>query len=293
MHRWERKNTMKGCIEAKDNDAMQQCSRFNSSFTLSKSLLGQGTFATVQRGHDKNNKSFAVKVVKKQYLNRKDLVGLEQEIDILKTLEHPNILSFHKVYDEDNCCYIVTEIMRGGDLYDRLSEKSFYPENDARDLCKILFETMKYCHEKKVAHRDLKPENILLLAIDSDVDVKIADFGFAKYAENDHSLLTTCGTPTYIAPEILRGLPYGTKVDMWSLGVVIYVLLCGYVPFYNSDQTQQSTLIRMGKLEFDEDYWCTISSHAKDLVSMLLKQNPGKRITAAEALESKWFHCTN
>ena len=104
-----------------------------------------------------------MKIVKKKDLQKEDLEALKQEIDILQSLEHPNILSFHKVYDEEKCCYIVTEIMRGGDLFDRISMKSFYLENDARNLCEILFSTMKYCHEKKIAHRDLKPENILLM----------------------------------------------------------------------------------------------------------------------------------
>lgn len=256
-------------------------------------MLGEGAFATVQRGHDRNNKSFAVKIVKKQYLQKADLIGLQQEIDVLRTLEHPNILSFHKVYDEDECCYIVTEIMRGGDLYDRLSEKTFYSENEAKELCKILFDTMKYCHEKKVAHRDLKLENILLLTTDNDVDVKIADFGLAKYARNDYSLRTQCGTPTYTAPEVVRGFPYGTKVDMWSLGVILYTLLGGYPPFYDQNLERLANLIKKGKFKFDVRYWYSTSLDAKDLISMLLKQNPSNRMSAKEALESKWLQSSS
>jgi len=131
-------------------DAEQRPSRFKSSFTLTRNLLGEGTFSTVKRGYDRDRKSFAVKVVKKKNLEKEDLEGLRREIDLLSTLQHPNILSFHKVYDEEKWCYIVTEIMRGGDLFDRVSDKSCYEESEAREVCKKLFDTIKYCHEKRL-----------------------------------------------------------------------------------------------------------------------------------------------
>ena len=123
----------------------------------------------------------------------------------------------------------------------------------------------------------------------NDVDVKIADFGFAKYAENDHSLVTQCGTPTYVAPEVICGVPYGTKVDMWSLGVILYALLGGYPPFYDEDRVQQLQLIKEGKFEFHEDYFDCVSCDAKDLITMLLVGDPSKRLSAEEALESNWI----
>lgn len=123
----------------------------------------------------------------------------------------------------------------------------------------------------------------------NDVDVKIADFGFAKYAENDYSLVTRCGTPTYVAPEVIRGEPYGTKVDMWSLGVILYTLLGGYPPFYDEDKVQQMKLIKKGVFEFHEDYFDSVSYDAKDLIMMLLVGDPSKRLSAEEALESKWI----
>jgi len=135
----------------------------------------------------------------------------------------------------------------------------------------------------------LKPENILMVSPDSDVDVKIGDFGFAKYAETETSLLTQCGTPTYVAPEIIRGVPYGTKVDMWSLGVIMFVLLGGYPPFYDQDKLKMLKLVKNGTFDFDETYWSGVSMHARDSISMLLNVDPYERITAGEALDSTWM----
>lgn len=178
--------------------------------------------------------------------------------------------------------------MRGGELFDRIVSKSFYNEKEARDVCKILFEAIGYCHSKSVAHRDLKPENLLLQAEDNDSAIKIADFGFAKKVLTPNSLTTQCGTPGYVAPEILEGVAYDTKSDMWSLGVIVYILLGGYPPFIEQNQRELFRKIRKGQYEFHHEYWGSVSKDAKNLISSLLTVDPAKRLSAAEALNHKW-----
>merc|ERR1711933_658317 len=177
----------------------------------------------------------------------------------------------------------------GGELFDRIVSKSFYNEKEARDVCKILFEAIGYCHSKQVAHRDLKPENLLLRSEDNDSEIKIADFGFAKKCLTPNSLTTQCGTPGYVAPEILEGVAYDTQADMWSLGVIVYILLGGYPPFIEQNQRDLFKKIRKGEYEFHDEYWNQISSDAKDLISSLLTVNPDDRATAKMVLSSKWI----
>jgi calcium/calmodulin-dependent protein kinase I len=167
--------------------------------------------------------------------------------------------------------------------------KSYYNEKEARDVCKILFESIGYCHARSIAHRDLKPENLLLLSEDDDSLVKIADFGFAKKCLTPNSLTTQCGTPGYVAPEILEGVAYDTKSDMWSLGVIIYIILGGYPPFIEQNQRELFRKIRRGQYEFHEEYWGSVSADAKDLISKLLMVDPAKRLSCEEALQHKWM----
>jgi len=174
-------------------------------------------------------------------------------------------------------------------LFDRIVSKSFYNEKEARDVCKILFEAIGYCHKHQVAHRDLKPENLLLRSEDNDSEIKIADFGFAKKVLTPNSLTTQCGTPGYVAPEILEGAAYDTKSDMWSLGVIVYILLGGYPPFIEQNQRELFRKIRKGQYEFHEEYWGSVSADAKDLISSLLTVSPSKRLSAEEALKHKWM----
>jgi serine/threonine protein kinase len=181
------------------------------------------------------------------------------------------------------------ELVEGGELLDRIVSKSVYNEKEARDVCTILFDTIAYMHEQNVAHRDLKLENLLLMSSDNDMDIKIADFGFAKIAKTDYSLRTGCGTPCYVAPEIIRRQNYGTKVDMWSMGVIVYLLLSGTLPFYSENMQDMFGLIKKGDYTFHEEQWGNISDDAKDLVSQLLTVDPKKRISASEALNSNWI----
>jgi len=252
--------------------------------------LGKGAFSVVREGKDKKSgQSFAIKIITKSQLSAEDEAALKDEIEILKDMKHPNIIRLYGVFDETAYYYLVTERMRGGELFDRVVSKAYYNEKEARDVCKILFDAIGYCHKKNVAHRDLKPENLLLMSEINDSDIKIADFGFAKRAPTSACLTTQCGTPGYVAPEILEGARYGTKCDMWSLGVIVYILLGGYPPFIEDNQRELFRKIKRGSYEFHAEYWGGVSSEAKELIQQLLTVNPNQRISAEEALKSKWM----
>jgi len=263
--------------------------KFNDVYRLGETL-GKGAFSVVREGtHKKSGQSFAVKIVMKSQLTPEDETALKDEINILQDMEYKHIIRLYAVYDESNYFYLITERMLGGELFDRIVSKCYYNEKEARDVCSILFEAMNYIHQKRVAHRDLKPENLLLMSEGSDSDIKIADFGFAKRASNEKCLRTQCGTPGYVAPEILEGVPYGTQADMWSLGVIAFILLGGYPPFIEDNQRELFRKIRKGHYEFHEEYWGGVSQEAKDLISSLLCVNPDKRLSAEDALTHSWM----
>jgi serine/threonine protein kinase len=211
------------------------------------------------------------------------------EVDILMEMKHPHIIRLYDFFTEPSTYYLVMEQMTGGELFDRIVAKAYYNEKEARDTCKILLEAVGYMHANHVAHRDLKPENLLLQSKDDDSAVKIADFGFAKKVYEECSLTTQCGTPGYVAPEILEGTPYDYRADMWSVGVILYILLGGYPPFIESTQRDLFRKIRRGEYEFHEEYWGTVSGEAKELISSLLTVKASKRLNAREALENPWI----
>lgn len=262
--------------------------RFNELYKLGKEL-GAGAFSVVKEGsHKQSGESFAIKIVTKDKLSEEDEIALKDEIGVLKELKHSNIIRLYDVFDEKGFYYLITEKMLGGELFDRIVQKSYYNEKEARDVCKILFEALRYCHSHQVAHRDLKPENLLLTSEEDDSNIKIADFGFAKKCATPKSLKTQCGTPGYVAPEILEGIAYDSQADMWSLGVIVYILLGGYPPFIEQNQRDLFRKIRKGEYEFHEEYWGQVSQDAKDMISSLLTVDPDSRSTAKGALASNW-----
>jgi len=261
---------------------------FSDTYKIGKAL-GEGAFSVVREAANRHtNESYAVKVITKSKLSMEDESALKDEISILGNIKHPNIIYLVAHFNESQFYYLVTEMMRGGELFDRIVAKTYYNEKEARDVCKILFEAIAFCHGEGIAHRDLKPENLLLMSKTNDRDIKIADFGFAKKVTSEECLLTQCGTPGYVAPEILRGVPYGQKADMWSLGVIAYILIGGYPPFIEQNQRELFRKIKRGSYEFHVEYWGQISREAKDLIASLLTVDPKRRLTAAEALEDKW-----
>lgn len=262
---------------------------FNDVYKIGKKL-GEGAFSVVKEGeHRTTHKSFAIKIVTKAKLSKEDEVALKDEIDVLKDFDHKHIIRLYDVFEEPQHYYMITEKMTGGELFDRIVQKSYYNENEARDTVEILLQAIHYCHKKKVAHRDLKPENLLLTSDSDDSDIKLADFGFAKKVKGPKTLTTQCVTPGYVAAEILEGKPYDTQSDMWSIGVIVYILLGGYPPFIEQNQRTLFRKIRKGTYEFHEEYWGQVSEDAKDLIRNLLVVDPDNRYTAGDALKNKWI----
>jgi len=264
--------------------------RFDELYRL-KGVLGTGAFSTVREGYHRSNRSisYAVKCVNRKKLSEEDEAALLDEVDILMEMKHPHIIRLYDFFTEPSTYYLVMEQMSGGELFDRIVAKAYYNEKEARDTCKILLEAVEHMHKNHVAHRDLKPENLLLHSKEDDSAVKIADFGFAKKVYEENSLTTQCGTPGYVAPEILEGTPYDQRADMWSVGVILYILLGGYPPFIESTQRDLFRKIRRGEYEFHEEYWGTVSREAKDLISSLLTVKASKRLNAPQALENSWI----
>jgi len=276
----------------------QAHSGFNRAYTLGVKL-GSGTFSVVRQGTRKTDgRKFAVKCIKDAGLTEEDKEALETEVEILKEMNHPHIMNLIDYFEETDSLgkhhYLVTELLEGGELFDRIVEKEFYTEKEARDLVRLLLDAISYIHNKGVVHRDLKPENLLLTSRSDDANIKIADFGFAKRVNfGEQGLSTACGTPGYVAPEILQARPYGKGVDIWSVGIITYILLCGYPPFHHDNHNMLFKMIKKGDYEFDSPYWDEVSDDAKDLIRRMLVVNPDNRETAQELLQHKWITGTD
>lgn len=251
--------------------------------------LGKGGFSVVYEVIDKTTKKrHAAKEIIKASLKPEDEIGLKQEIDILQSLNHPHIVKFVDFFDEKDHYYVVLELLEGGELFDRIVQKACYNEKEARDLVRVLLGALKYIHDLGVVHRDLKPENLLMADAVNDSNVKLADFGFAKRAEG-FTLTTQCGSPGYVAPEILNAVKYGKPSDMWSAGVICYILLGGYPPFHDDrDQRALFRKIKKGQYEFHVEYWAHVSDEAKDLIRGLLTVDMMERLTVDQALNHPW-----
>mmetsp|Transcript_12274 Transcript_12274/g.21903 ORF Transcript_12274/g.21903 Transcript_12274/m.21903 type:complete len:343 (+) Transcript_12274:391-1419(+) len=263
---------------------------FEARFKFGK-VLGRGNFSIVRQAEDVvTGQEVAVKCMSKRALEDEDKEAIKREVEILQGLEHPNIIKLYGMYEDKDTFYVVTELLQGGELFDRIVDKEFYSEQMAAKVVKTIAQALQFCNEVGVVHRDLKPENVLLVNKDDDTSLKLADFGFAKEVnpEGDAELKTTCGTPGYVAPEIISGKRYGKEVDMWSLGVILYILLCGYPPFYDDNQAQLFKKIKKGSYTFDQDFWGEVSDSAKDLVQSLLVVDPKSRFTVEEVLNHPW-----
>ena len=254
-------------------------------------VLGEGAFSVVKLAvNRKTGQKVAVKCIDRQGLPEEDENSLRQEVAIMKALNHENIVKFIDFFEEKKFFYVVLEYLEGGELFDRIVQKNFYNEKEARDVVKVILNGMKYCHDKGIAHRDMKPENLLLTSKEDDSFVKIADFGFAIRGAQKSALTTQLGTPGYVAPEILQNQPYDKSVDMWSIGVITYILLGGYPPFHDDNQKALFKKIKKGEFEFHDEYWDCVSAEAKDFISKLIKVNPKERLTCDHAYEHPWLN---
>lgn len=234
---------------------------------LIKELLGTGAFSEVRLcEHRETGQAYAVKIIDKKALKGKE-DSLENEIRVLRRFSarrneneadktwftHPNIVQLFETYEDKSKVYLIMELVTGGELFDRIVEKGSYTEKDASNLIRQVLEAVDYMHEQGVVHRDLKPENLLYYSSSEDSKIMISDFGLSKM-EDSGFMATACGTPGYVAPEVLAQKPYGKAVDVWSIGVISYILLCGYPPFYDENDANLFAQILKGEFEFDSPY---------------------------------------
>lgn len=260
----------------------------DARYTLGKKL-GEGGYAVVKEATGKiDGSSVAVKILNRKKMDKKHEDGLRHEVKIMMDLSHPHIVKAHDLFEEPDNFYVVMELITGGELFDRIVRKTCYKEAEARQLARTLLGAIKYMHDHNIVHRDLKPENLLLTSDKNDFDIKVVDFGFATEVDGEN-LRAHCGTPGYIAPEILKDLPYGKSVDMWSFGVILYILLGGYPPFYDKNQQLLFRKIMKGAYVFHQEYWQEVSDEGKDLIRKLLVVDVPSRLTVDQALSHAWF----
>ena len=243
---------------------------------------------------EKDNKvvpSLAVKVIDRQKLKKKDDEGIFREVQILQEfMGVPNIIQLVDFFVEPDRLYVVQNYAAGGDVFDKLAQRKTYSEQDARVLARVLLQAMDALHHASVVHRDLKPENLLLANPADDTSILVADFGFARHVNtNDNGCKTRCGTPAFVAPEVVLGIPYGVAVDMWSIGCLLYMLIGGYPPFAGKNHRELFRKIRAADFVFHEAYFGKVSDSAKNLISHLLTVNKDYRWTARQCLASPWF----
>jgi len=254
-----------------------------------KRELGAGTFATVKLGVLRTTgKPYAIKIIEKATLQQ-NREALLTEISILKKVNHKNVINMKEIFETRKKLYLIMDVLDGGELFDRIVESGSFSEKDASNLSKNILGAIEYLHGLFIVHRDLKPENLLYTDRTPNAEIKIADFGLSKFAYEGERLHTACGTPGYVAPEVLMLEGYGNKVDLWSVGVISYILLCGFPPFYADDDEEMFELIKGGDYDLPSPYWDNISDSAKELVTGLLEKNPKKRFSAKQALEHPWI----
>eukprot|EP01038_Epipyxis_sp_PR26KG_P008075 gene8075-10938_t len=280
--------TSTGAGDPKDAPESAGFKKMSNSYVLGE-VLGEGGYSVVKEAIDKKTKKrYAAKIVNREGLDPDDELSLRTEVAILQKFHHTNIIKAFDFFEEEKQFYVILEYVDGGELFDRIVQRQFYNENEARNLVVILLNAIKYCHDRNVVHRDLKPENLLLMSKEDDADMKLADFGFAVQVDGD-TITHQCGTPGYIAPEILEKKPYGKAVDMWSFGVILYILLGGYPPFHDENQKNLFRKILRCDYKFHPEFWSAVSDEAKDLIKGLLVLNPHQRLTVDQALAHPWL----
>uniref|UniRef100_A0A8C5W9M2 Calcium/calmodulin dependent protein kinase ID n=1 Tax=Leptobrachium leishanense TaxID=445787 RepID=A0A8C5W9M2_9ANUR len=254
-----------------------------------KEVLGTGAFSEVVLAEEKaTGKLFAVKCIPKKALKGKES-SIENEIAVLRKIKHENIVALEDIYESPSHLYLVMQLVSGGELFDRIVEKGFYTEKDASTLIRQVLDAVFYLHRLGIVHRDLKPENLLYFSQDEESKIMISDFGLSKMEGKGDVMSTACGTPGYVAPEVLAQKPYSKAVDCWSIGVIAYILLCGYPPFYDENDSKLFEQILKADYEFDSPYWDDISDSAKDFICHLMEKDPSKRYTCEQALRHPWI----
>ena len=294
--------------------------------------LGSGNFAEVHQCKRKaDGLECAVKIIDKAKAGT--LEAIQDEVAIMERIDHKNVVKLYEVFDESAKINLVMELVTGGELFDRIVARGSYTEADAAECVRQICDALAYMHANDICHRDLKPENILYASPADDAAIKLADFGLAKVVSEKAIMQTACGTPGYVAPEILQNTGFGIEVrfvatragdrrasarhgncapraawpaltaprsrcarrslawqvDMWSVGVILYILLCGFPPFYEEELPRLFATIMAGRYDFPSPWWDTVSADAKDLVNKLLVVDPKKRLTAEQVLKHPWI----
>lgn len=251
--------------------------------------LGRGKFSRVCEAiHKRTGTITAVKIIDKSKLRPPEKELLRTEIAVLKLVHHPNIIRLHDVFEDRQYIHIVTDLVSGGELFNRIVGRSRYTEAEARLVMRPLFESVKYLHRLGIVHRDLKPENIL--CGEALTDVTIADFGLSKLVHPEELMKMPCGTLNYVAPEVLTLEGYGREADLWSLGVILYLLLRGELPFYGKGKSEVIQKTLLAKINLESDLaWKNVSLAGKSLLRGLLMKDPSRRLTAQNALLHEWF----
>lgn len=288
-------NTNKTTNESSSATKQDKPIEIEESYTITEEL-GRGAFSIVKKGKNKKTDQFvAIKIIEKKFVEKQDLMLLAREIEIMKRVNHPNVLKLYEVFENDDTISLVMELVTGGELFYKIVEKGNYSEKEAAAIVKQMMQGVEYLHGEGICHRDLKPENLLCSGEEDQgyvpFRVVIADFGLSKAFNSGEALETSCGTPDYVAPEVITAEgQYDKSVDMWSCGVITYVLLCGFSPFLSS--TQHGLFDKIVKCEYDfpDPEWTNISESAKDFIRHLLIKEPNERYTATQSLKHAWLN---
>ncbi|MBN3279179.1 KPSH1 kinase, partial [Polyodon spathula] len=275
------------------NKVAKYRAKFDSRVTAKydiKALIGRGSFSRVVRVEHKSTKQpYAIKMIETRYREGREVC--ESELNVLRRVRHTNIIQLIEVFETQERVYMVMELATGGELFDRIIAKGSFTERDATRVLQMVLDGVKYLHTLGITHRDLKPENLLYYHPGSDSKIMITDFGLASTRKkgDDCLMKTTCGTPEYIAPEILVRKPYTNAVDMWALGVISYILLSGTMPFEDDNRTRLYRQILKGKYSYSGEPWPSVSNLAKDFVDRVVTVDPNERMTASQALKHPWI----
>ncbi|XP_035848318.1 calcium/calmodulin-dependent protein kinase type II subunit gamma-like isoform X46 [Sander lucioperca] len=263
--------------------------RFTDEYQLYEEL-GKGAFSIVRRCVKKSTgQEYAAKIINTKKLSARDHQKLEREARICRLLKHPNIVRLHDSISEEGFHYLVFDLVTGGELFEDIVAREYYSEADASHCINQILESVSHIHQHDIVHRDLKPENLLLASKMKGAAVKLADFGLAIEVQGDQQAwFGFAGTPGYLSPEVLRKDPYGKPVDIWACGVILYILLVGYPPFWDEDQHKLYQQIKAGAYDFPSPEWDTVTPEAKNLINQMLTINPAKRITADQAIMHPW-----